>query len=345
MARFSDEIKQHLIQWALANGIPRDHLETRNGHLSWVLKREYQRRNLFDPEWWQFIEGKEHRWARALNSSQCFALNLFAPAALRPMLAKRLVEGALGERLPLDGMVSVDFEHTPPGAPKWLGERDHPTQVDVFFTATVAQISRGHLLVEVKLTESGFGSCRGPEGLNRLGKGNPHPERCQNGQSVCSRPHELCWLSFSEGRRYWEIVSSQRPEFAFSDLGADDACPFNGGLYQLLRNYSLGRALVEKTSARWAAFATCIHPKNQDVYRLKVPVSHHTSALTAFRHLAGAKACLTLDPQFVVEISELECPELLGWAKWMRSRDLLGETNLHENSDSSPCTEKSPQST
>jgi len=44
-------------------------------------RRGDRMRNLFRQEWWHHIQGLEHRWVRALNSSQCFAVNLFANLA------------------------------------------------------------------------------------------------------------------------------------------------------------------------------------------------------------------------------------------------------------------------
>ncbi|MDH3473072.1 MAG: hypothetical protein OEM59_05225 [Rhodospirillales bacterium] len=199
---------------------------------------------MFDPAWWRFIAGQEHRWARAPNSSQCFAVNLFAPAAERPNLAYCLLAAATGETLFEDAAVNVTFEHTPEGAPKWLGESRQPTQVDVFFAVTEAEETIGHLLVEVKLTEPEFGSCRGPKGLDKNGKGNPHPERCRRGATIAARHGELCWLSSSEGRQYWNIIAQCPGKFDFTYLGDGEPCPFADGLYQLLRNHALSRALV-----------------------------------------------------------------------------------------------------
>ncbi len=324
MGRFAEEMKRHQLDWALGGGVPRDYLEVRNGRISWVLKKEHRDNNLFEPSWWRFIAGHEHRWARALNSSQCFAVNLFAPAAMRSKLAKAILYTAAGITLPDDAVVEITFEHTPKDAPSWLGEKGQPTQVDVFFTAT-AQETLGYLVVEVKLTESGFGSCRGPNGRDKDGKGNPHPERCREGVAAVAHPQKLCWLAASEGRQYWNIITQSPNQFDFSCLSDDDACPFRDGLYQLLRNYALARALVAKTDATWAFITACVHPKNSDVYHLEEEVAGHRDAIAAFRQLAGNNACRVLNPQLVVSLSEREYPELMNWAQWMRARYLLEE--------------------
>jgi hypothetical protein len=72
---FGQAAREAQIGWA-ATHIPSDALEERR---AWVLKRDHQKRNLFSAEWWTHIARKEHRWAHALTSSQCFATNLFAP--------------------------------------------------------------------------------------------------------------------------------------------------------------------------------------------------------------------------------------------------------------------------
>ncbi len=132
---FAEKMKRHQLSWALANGVTPDMLETRRGKLSWVLKEEHREQNLFDPRWWRYIAGHEHRWVRALNSSQCFAVNVLAPLAEDGDLAKKVWARVYPYR-PLDpaDTVTVEFEHTPPCAHVWLGESGQQTQVDVFFT-------------------------------------------------------------------------------------------------------------------------------------------------------------------------------------------------------------------
>ena len=64
----------------------------------WVLAEAHRTRNLFSQEWWHHIQGFEHRWVRALNSSQCFAVNLFATLAKDPSAANRFLRRMLPER-------------------------------------------------------------------------------------------------------------------------------------------------------------------------------------------------------------------------------------------------------
>ncbi len=314
-------MKRHQLDWAQKGHIPLEQLEIRHDALSHVLKPEHRKKNLFNPAWWHLIEGAEHRWARALNSSQCFAVNLFAPATERPDLAKALFEivvGTLPQNIPnININVGLEFEHTPSGARDWLGERGHPTQVDVFFTAQNNEKVLGHLLVEVKLTESEFGSCRG------TGKDNPKPERCQNAAAIIADPARQCWLKESEGRKYWEIITKGDEAFDFSALEPDEPCPFSGDLYQLMRNHALSKSLKANTEAAWSYFAVCIHPQNQQAQQLKHKIAGSQDALESFRRLAGDKALRTLPPEQVIAATEALYPDTADWAAWMRSRYLL----------------------
>jgi len=54
---FQERLKVHQIEWAEANDMA-DRTEAASGR-PWVLKREYQTANLFDPNWWTYIAGKE----------------------------------------------------------------------------------------------------------------------------------------------------------------------------------------------------------------------------------------------------------------------------------------------
>ena len=148
---FGKAMQRHQISWALANGVTPDMLEPREGKPSWVLKEEHREQNLFDPRWWRYIAGHEHRWVRALNSSQCFAVNLFAPLAEDGDLAKKVWTRLYPHR-PLDpaDTVTVEFEHTPQRARAWLGEKGQQAQVDVCFTVRSSHVTFGHLPVSGK---------------------------------------------------------------------------------------------------------------------------------------------------------------------------------------------------
>src|SRR5437899_12474728 len=78
---FDVKARNHQLAWALNGGVPIEALEVRRGRVSWVLKSEHRKLNLFRLDWWDYIAHAEHLWSRALNSIQCFAVNMFAPLA------------------------------------------------------------------------------------------------------------------------------------------------------------------------------------------------------------------------------------------------------------------------
>lgn len=226
---FAATMRDRQLEWALGGGIPVDALEKRHGKVSWVLKPKRRKLNLFRSEWWKYITGKEHRWARALNSSQCFAVNVFAPLAEETARAPKALQVLLPNRglVPQD-TVGVEFEFTPEGAPAWLGERGQATQLDVYFRVTRSSRCIGHVLVEIKFTETSFGRCRG---WAKPGKPspNPDPSRCLDASAILSAPQANCWLAQIEGRQYWKIMSQLESSIRGDAIRVAGACPFRHG--------------------------------------------------------------------------------------------------------------------
>lgn len=317
---FAERMKAYQADWAKMNKL--DHLlEPRtDSQPSWVLKDEHKTKNLWNPSWWTYLGRHEHRWARALNSSQCFGVNLFAPFAEKPSLAKRVLETLLPHRaLKQDHQVSIFFEHTPQGAPEWLGEKNQPTQVDVFFAVTRREKPIGYLLVEVKFTESEFGSCRGAVPPKPEEPGNPDSSRCLNLKSVFESPQSMCWMAEApNGRHYWDLMRSPKAAFKFTP---ENPCPFRQGLYQLMRNQVLAIALVQHTSADWAEFGVCLHPDNKDVRQLSDAVAGRTDAVDAFKAILPEKTNLIeVHPSVIIGLASEYNPALSEWADWMRAR-------------------------
>lgn len=119
---FAETMRDRQLEWALGEGgIPVAALERRREKVSWVLEPQYQKLNMFRSDWWSYIAGREHRWARALNSSQCFAVNVFAPLAEESARARRALQVLLPSRdLGPQDTVCVEFEFTPEGAAELL---------------------------------------------------------------------------------------------------------------------------------------------------------------------------------------------------------------------------------
>jgi hypothetical protein len=296
-------------------------LEIRHGEISWVLKLEHRKLNVFRSDWWAYIAHAEHRWSRALNSSQCFAVNIFAPLADDCSRASRALRLLLPVRnLRPEDRVSVRFEYTPEHARAWMGERQQATQIDIYLLVTRSDRCIGHVLVEVKYSENSFGCCRGweskPDGATR----NPHPSRCLNASEIISAPRSNCWLAEAEGRRYWEIISAPRSSIQKEAIRSAGSCPFRHGLYQIMRNRALGDELARHAGPAWADFAVCRHPANDEVVLLDEPVFSFRNAIQAFRFISSEQAICDWDAQELVEVISSTDDVLKDWKSWMMAR-------------------------
>ena len=326
MASFASQLKADQRVWALASGFETSWFDERHGPSSHVLKPEHKEQNLFIPEWWKHISGKEHRWARALNSSQCFAVNLFAPLTEDQDLARSVIPDLFpGRSLSADHRVNIIFEYTPEDAARWLGEdpSEQGTQVDVAFEISAGGKPRGYVLVEVKLSEANFGGCRGPKGLDKNGKGNPNPEHCEKFGPIFNSPARHCWLAKARGRLYWERMEGGATPFSFGSIPAVAPCPFQHGLYQVMRNRVLADAIVQETEADWADFAVCVHPGNNAAHILPTAVAGKEDVLDAFREIAGKRSVLVIEPAAVIDAVSTHAYEWRKWANWMRRRYVL----------------------
>jgi hypothetical protein len=318
---FYDGLKTQQVAWARSVGIADRDTEADRSR-PWVLKPESQARNLWDPAWWSRIAGKEHPWARALTSSQCFAVNLFAPLAADPEAARRVLACLRPDRiLSAAETVEMALEFTPPQARGWLGESRQATQVDVAFVVRRDDRPVGYLLVEVKLGERRLGACRGAKRPSVRSAANPRPDRCRSLAQILADPGSQCWLAEAEGRTYWRYMRDEAGPFRFDGLAPDAPCPFAGGLYQLMRNRVLAQALVREGGAEWADLALCVHPGNDAVDVLDEAVGGSSSAQAAFTALLGPQeGLLEISPRAVIEATLAVAPGLAPWGEWVRGR-------------------------
>lgn len=318
---FAATTRDRQLAWALGGAIPAEALEVRHGKVSWVLKRERRKLNLFRPSWWDYIAHAEHRWSRALNSSQCFAVNIFAPLSDDAARARKALQSLLPTRaLGLQDTVTVEFEFTPNGSPEWLGESGQATQIDVYFQINRLGRCIGHVLVEVKFTEASFGCCRGWKTKERTTSPNPDRSRCLDARAIISAPQANCWLVEVEDRGYWKIISEPYSSIREEAIRAAGPCPFRNGLYQMMRNRVLADELVHRTGAGWADFAVCRHPANHSVIDLDEPVSSYRDAIGAFRSLSSYDAVSEWDAEKIVGIIGSTDDRLDDWETWMRGR-------------------------
>lgn len=290
-AGFVTRMKQRQIRWAVDRGL--SPAETEGGiSRDHVLLHESREKNLYDPGWWDLIRGKEHRWARALTSSQCFAVNLFAPLVHDPELARRVFERLFPGRLEAGSSVEVCLEYAPPETGVWLGEAGQTTQVDACFVISKDRRPVAYMLIEVKLAETGLGTCRGAKGPEMVGKGNPDSDRCEDFGKLRSSPETLCWMATDHRRKYWDWLADT-DWFDLEHIPDSDGCPFRDGLDQLMRNAVLARALMVDGGAAWAEVAVCVHPGNDSAHRLGYALwrvsrfhSYGESSLVGYRNRA-----------------------------------------------------------
>jgi hypothetical protein len=301
-----------------------------DGAHPWVLHESAAALNYFGGhEWHALVAGKLHRWGHALNSSQAFAVNLFAPSRFSHGVAHALWKTLPAGRLHPDAQdVHVHFEYSGSEgtlAKHALGEGDIPTQIDVAVEAVFGHNVRRLQFIEVKLTESHFGSCRGA----RAGKPgakkrtNPAPQRCRNLIRVLEDTAGQCWLVEAEHRRYWELINGKAGFAILADERG--GCPWQGGLYQLMRNWALARALLDLNLAVSIDVAVCVHPDNRVAKRLERQVAGSKDAVAAFNAMAAPATVAELDPRMVIRAQDAAgAPS--GWREYMERRYLLAES-------------------
>jgi|HubBroStandDraft_6_1064221.scaffolds.fasta_scaffold106347_2 hypothetical protein len=318
---FAAIARNHQLAWALNGGVPVGALEIRHGQVSWVLKPVHRKLNMFRSDWWDYIAHAEHLWSRALNSSQCFAVNIFAPLADDSIRARRALQLLLPARnIRPEDRVSVRFEYIPDDAATWMGERERPTQIDVYFRVARSGQCIGHVLVEVKYSENSFGCCRGWASKPGTTRRNPDRSRCLNAAAIASSPQANCWLAEEEGRRYWELISLPGSSFRIDAIRLEAACPFRHGLYQMMRNRVLADELARHNEAAWADFAVCRHPANDMVVLLDEPASALRNAIRAFRAISIDSALRDWNAQKLVEVIGSTDEKLKDWKAWMVGR-------------------------
>ena len=312
---FADTMKRHLTAWASEL----DGFRTDGVH-PWVLHPSLAALNYFGSQpWFLLVADKPHLWSHALNSSQAFAVNLFGPARFSQAAAQALwkaLPAGCGHDEPQH--VGVHFEYSGPTkgfASEALGEAGVPTQIDVAVEGTFTNGVKRLQFIEVKLTESHFGSCRGAKGGKR--RANPAPERCGDLARVREDTPGQCWLVQAEHRKYWDLIDGSTGLEVSAD--AEGGCPWRGGLYQLMRNWALARALLDRDLATSIDLAVCVHPENTVARRLRPAVAGSSDAIEAFNAMAAPTKVAALDPRELIAAQDVEgAPN--GWRAYMERR-------------------------
>jgi hypothetical protein len=320
---FAQRLKNHLEIWA------RDLEHFRNdGVHPWVLDRPSSALNYFGgKEWEALLFGKHHKWGHALNSSQAFAVNLFGPAHFLPDVAKSLWSALpAAQDHPNPERVVVHFEYSGPDedfAKTELGEAGIPTQIDVAVEGIFSGDVRRMQFIEVKLTESKFGSCRGA----KRGKKdpNPAPDRCEDLSRILLNPSTQCWLAEAEGqhRHYWKFIGST---VSGLDTKAEKngGCPWKGGLYQVMRNWVLARAMLDRGVVASVNLAVCVHPGNHAAANLSAEVAGAKNLVAAFNTMSKQMTVSECDPRTIIDAQD-KGGAPTAWKNYMLRRYLSAE--------------------
>ncbi len=212
---------------------------------------------------------KLHSHARALNSSQAFAANLFLPFALgRGEALEALVGASLGRRVRLLG---VELEHYGHGdilaelRGAHPGPKEPHTAADVALLLEDAAGAAGLLLVEVKLGELDFTPCGGADS-----RGNRDRAPCESASLFFEQP-QRCYLRrplrARRDRRYQAIFEAAHGSWrgAFPGAPAAGPCPFVAHWQQPMRNHALALGSVQAGRAAFWGLALVHHDHNPDV--------------------------------------------------------------------------------
>ncbi len=124
----------------------------------------------------------------------------------------------------------------------------------------------------------------------------------------------------TEGRRYWDIMSDPSSSFELDRIALPSPCPFQHGLYQLMRNRALADAIVANTEAEWADVAVCLHAQNAACRVLSEPVGGDEDVIRAFNSIVPNDSVPAIDPGAVVQAIANENATWTQWAATMQSR-------------------------
>jgi len=194
-----------------------------------------------------YLENKNialHTEALNLKSSQVACFNFLFPFRLDLPLATRILQPLL---LRLGAVTGIEFEYTGPiKATKWLGEPlggkrgQNRTSIDAAIFWNDDELERHDTLIEWKYTEHNFGVC----GAFRNGN-NQDKTKCRLLTTTqSSNPAYHCQLTGGKrhrSRRYWEHFD--KAGISLQEFSAVQGCPFQGPLYQLMRQFLLGTYL------------------------------------------------------------------------------------------------------
>jgi len=210
-----------------------------------------------------------HTEALNLKSSQVACFNFLFPFRSDLSLATRVLQPLLPG---LNSVTGIDFEYTGPiEATKWLGEPlggkrgQNRTSIDAAIFWNDEDLRRGAILIEWKYTEHNFGAC------SAFSNGNKEEKAICRSVSVAkdSDPAHHCLLTSGKrhrSRRYWEHL--ERAGISLQEFSEVQGCPFQGPLYQLMRQYLLGAFLKKSNIVDQFKVVSMDFPGNKALHRI-----------------------------------------------------------------------------
>jgi len=267
---------------------------------------------------------QQHTELLNLKSSQAACLNLLFP--LRRDL--RLATVVLNPFLPkLAAVTGIEFEYTAQnesagddGCTRWLGEPpggkrgQNRTSIDAAVFWLDTQGKQHATLVEWKYTERSFGVC------SAFDKAKGQVKQ----QCLADEFSENCLLTSGgpyRSRKYWSRLAPSG--IALSRASPMPGCPFRGPFYQLMRQFLVGRYMIEKELVQHANVVAVHFGRNTALQA----VPRHLRPLGASSVVAAWNSLLTVVP----DMRLIEAEQLIaaydaapvqddGWREFIRAR-------------------------
>jgi hypothetical protein len=262
---FQKEMELHLVKFKVEN----QYLPS-NSKKAWLYNDVAD--NLFPPirhGFLQYIYDEAlplHDFIDHVRSSQAYCINTLYPVLTQK--PKSLL-ALLGEKVHKDLtlMKGFQFEYSPETnvLGEWRSEANRPeeyvTAVDLRIDAQNNTGDRILFLIEVKFTESSFGSCGGFDSGGNTGETR---RACENGKELL-KDFNACYLHGSNGkgklrRTYFGRFEPMKSHFDEASFGGK--CPFIN-LHQCLRNHALAR--YHRSNGEESYFGLLHHEANESI--------------------------------------------------------------------------------
>jgi hypothetical protein len=222
-----------------------------------------------------------HTEALNLKSSQVACFNFLFPFRLDISLATKVLKPLLPG---LDSVTGIEFEYTGPiEATKWLGEPlggkrgQNRTSIDAAIFWKNDEQERHATLIEWKYTEHNFGVC------SAFSNGNKAEQALCRSIDVAqeTKPANQCLLTSGKrhrSRRYWEHF--KKAGISLRQFSEVQGCPFQGPLYQLMRQFLLGTFITKSKIVDEFEVISMDFAGNESLHRIPKhlhPIVHQTT--------------------------------------------------------------------